>query len=269
AESVDIPIFLYNIPFFANEVTPQIAQKLASIPNVIGIKDSSGSMVNLMNLLDMTHKVNPNFKVLVGAEEMFYPALLMGAEGCMTAMSGIMPEFMVGIYKAFKDGNYQLAHNLQFAILHIIREMKSVNFPQGFKEAMSVRGFKMGAPRMSYPPQTLAKFKSLRDDLGASMGNLLSKYFPGAPLRYEKEVSFMQKFSYPQRQIQVAESGLKKHDSCTVCGMCEGNTYRNAINKPISELAKQTSVDNGVQTILDENLREIIASVTKRILGEK
>ena len=60
AESVDIPIFVYNIPFFANEVTPQMVERLAYLPNIVGIKDSSGNMVNLMNLLEMTKKIKPD-----------------------------------------------------------------------------------------------------------------------------------------------------------------------------------------------------------------
>lgn len=129
AQSVDIPIFVYNIPFFANEITPQIVERLAYLPNIAGIKDSSGNMVNVMNLLEMTKKVKPDFKVLVGAEEIMLPALLMGARGCMTAIAGILPEFMVGIWNAYQAGNINLAYNLQFAILPLIREMKPFNFP--------------------------------------------------------------------------------------------------------------------------------------------
>jgi N-acetylneuraminate lyase/4-hydroxy-tetrahydrodipicolinate synthase len=116
AESVDIPIFLYNIPFFANEVTPAMVENLCNMKNVVGIKDSSGNMVNVMNLIEMTKKVDPDFKVLVGAEEIMLPALLMGGRGCMTATAGIFPEFMTGIWKSFCNGNINLARNLQFAI---------------------------------------------------------------------------------------------------------------------------------------------------------
>ena len=125
AESVDIPIFVYNIPFFANEVTPYMVERLAHLPNIVGIKDSSGNMINVMNLLEMTRKVKPDFKVLVGVEEIMLPALLMGARGCMTATAGIMPEFMVGIWNAFNNGNLNTAYNLQFAILPLIREMQT------------------------------------------------------------------------------------------------------------------------------------------------
>jgi len=133
AENVNIPIFLYNIPFFANEVTPQMAESLCNMPNVVGIKESSGNMVNVMNLLEMTRKVDPDFRVLVGAEEIMLPALMMGGKGCMTATAGIMPEFMVNIFKNFQNQNIQHAYNLQFAVLPLIREMKSVISPKGLR----------------------------------------------------------------------------------------------------------------------------------------
>ncbi|MCL4386090.1 MAG: dihydrodipicolinate synthase family protein, partial [Cyanobacteria bacterium] len=178
AESVDIPIFLYNIPFFANEVTPAMAERLCSLPNVVGIKESSGNMDLVMNILEMTRKINPNFRVMLGAEEIFLPSLMMGAQGCMTATTGVLPEFMVGIYKAFLDGNINFAYNLQMAILPIIREMKSVNFPQGFKEAQSLRGIDMGIPKMNYPPAALAKIADLKERLKLIMGSVLKTYFP-------------------------------------------------------------------------------------------
>ena len=56
AESVEIPIFLYNIPFFANEVTPFMVENLCNMKNVVGVKDSSGNMVNVINLIEMTKK---------------------------------------------------------------------------------------------------------------------------------------------------------------------------------------------------------------------
>ncbi len=227
AESVEIPIFLYNIPFFANEVTPDIAERLACMPNVVGIKDSSGNMVNVMNLIEMTRKVNPDFKVLVGAEEIMLPALLMGGRGCMTATTGILPEFMVGIWQNFKDKNIDLAQRLQFAILPLIREMKSVNFPQGFKEALSIRGIDMGPPKMNYPDKTLVQIKDLKTILELEMGDLLEKFFPGVSLEYKKESSStLTKYNYPNIASSSVKVIEKKYDDCSLCGICEGDIDR-------------------------------------------
>ncbi len=272
AESVDIPIFLYNIPFFANEITPAISERLCSMPNVVGIKDSSGNMVNVMNLIEMTRKVDPDFKVLVGAEEILLPALLMGGKGCMTATAGILPEFMVGMYKAFIDKNFNLAYNLQFAILPLIREMKSVNFPQGFKEALSLRGINMGPPKMNYPESALAKIADLKARLEMEMASILERYFPGMPLKYRQEdKTIAQKFSYPVSDSEK-NIGEKKYDDCLLCGMCDGDVKCkivpcDSINEESVE--KLNAIPNRtVDNIGEKQLENIIAETVKKVLNQ-
>ena len=259
AESVDIPIFLYNIPFFANEVTPVMVENMCNMKNVVGAKDSSGNMVNVINLIEMTKKVDPEFRVLVGAEEIMLPALMMGGRGCMTATAGIFPEFMTGIWKSYEDGNYQLARNLQFAILPLIREMKSVNFPQGFKEAMSLRGIDMGRPMMNYPPETLAKIADLKERLKIERTSLLYEYFPGMPLNYRASENITNKYNYPEA---CDNAGEKKFDDCTQCGMCDGTAECN--------LVKDTSTDNDTAAkpptgLSSKEIESIVNETVKRI----
>ena len=115
----------------------------------------------------------------------------------MTATAGILPEFMAGIYKAFIDKNINLAYNLQFAILPLIRDMKSVNFPQRFKEALSLRGINMGPSKMAYPDNALAKIADLKARLEIEMTSLVDRYFLGIPLKYrQKDKVIASKYSY-------------------------------------------------------------------------
>jgi len=260
AESVDIPIFLYNIPFFANEITPQITERLCSMPNVVGVKDSSGNMINIMNLIEMTRKVNSNFKVLVGVEEILLPALLVGGNGCMTATAGIFPEFMIGIWKAYNNKNLNLANSLQFAILPLIREMKSVNFPQGFKEAMSLRGINMGPPKMNYPDDALVKIADLKVRLEMEMVSLLDKYFPGIPLKYKQEdKAIVPKFTYPDTSNTTTDKIEKKFEDCIMCGMCEGDSKNTIGISPISNSPEYSD---------KENLNKLIENITRSILNQ-
>ena len=268
AESVDIPVFVYNIPFFANEVTPPMVERLSNIQNIVGIKDSSGNMVNVMNLLEMTRKVNPDFRVLVGAEEIYLPALLMGGKGCMAATAGIMPEFMVGIYRAWKDGNINLAYNLQFAILSLIMEMKSVNFPQGFKEALSIRGIDVGPPKMNYSPESMVKIADLRERLRIEMDSLIQSYFPQSQLKYS--LPFMApKYVYPEPSYSTKM--IKKYSDCTICGMCEGSRCVQSPNN-ISSKAYEVRNNNLYENpsslsidISDSQLSSIISEVIEKL----
>ena len=247
AESVDIPIFVYNIPLFANEVTPVIVEKLAEMPNIVGIKDSSGSMINIMNLLEMTKKIKPDFKVLVGVEEMMFPALLMGARGSMTDTAGILPEFLVGIWNAFNDGNLNRAYNLQFAILPIIREMKSFNFPQGFKEALFARGINPGPPKMNYSSESLTELFSLRERLRLEIDSLIENYFNSKVVYDEIKAN---KFIYPSFEVDFLE---KKYIDCIMCGMC---TQAKAINKNYSN-----------SIISRDKIEQIVADTVRKIVN--
>jgi len=222
ALSVDIPVFLYNIPFFANEITSEIAANLCSIPNIIGIKDSSGNMVNVMNLIDMTRKIKPDFKVLVGAEEIMYPALSSGANGCMTATAGILPEFMISIYKNYKDGNLRQSLKQQLAILELIRTMKSVNFPQGFKEALSLRGIDMGKPRMEFSPKLLSNLAHTKEKIELIMENLMKQYFPEIKLKYYDDISERQ-FSFKEIGYSAQYNQSLRSAECISCGKCESD----------------------------------------------
>ncbi len=272
AENVDISIFIYNIPFFANEVTPQMAEHLCSMPNVVGIKDSSGNMINVMNLIEMTRKVNPDFKVLVGAEEIMLAALLMGGNGCMAATAGIMPEFMTGIYKAFKNKNLNLAYNLQFAILPLIREMKSVNFPQGFKEAQSLRGIEMGPPKMNYSSASLAQISDLKTRLEIEMKNLIDNYFPEHNLIYkDEEIKTLAKMRYPSIAVNNPETKEKKFTDCVLCGMCESDNcdaiYKEGNDSFSNNQDKTTNLLKKANSNVDASqLEEIITNSVREIL---
>lgn len=191
ALSVDIPIFLYNIPFFANEISPEIVENLCNYPNIVGIKNSSGNMVNVMNLLEMTKKIKPDFKVLVGAEEILFPALAAGADGCMVATAGILPEFMNAIYKNFKSGNLERSLKFQLAILELIRVMKTINFPQGFKEALGIRGIKMGPPKMPFNEKLQKHLNQTKDKIEVIITQLLNTYFPGTALKYNNVMAVL------------------------------------------------------------------------------
>jgi dihydrodipicolinate synthase/N-acetylneuraminate lyase len=270
AEAVDIPVFLYNIPFFANEVTPAMVERLCSIPNVVGVKESSGNMVNVMNILEMTRKIKPDFKVMLGAEEIFLPSLLMGAKGCMTAICGVLPEFAVGIYKAFLDGNFSRAFNLQMAILPIIREMKTVNFPQGFKEAMSLRGIDMGRPKMNYPPAALEKIAALKERLKLEMTTLLSTYFPEADLKYDSAEKSAKNI-YPYLSPQNVD--VKKHAECSCCGMCGGDRCNDSSKNNVNTVSNTVGIikNNTLEPFAGKNLNgddleSLISSIVKNVI---
>jgi N-acetylneuraminate lyase/4-hydroxy-tetrahydrodipicolinate synthase len=161
-DAVDIPVILYNIPMFTQTLSYDLVKRLSRRNNVVGMKDSSGSMVDFLHFMDKIRLVGEDMHVLTGREETFFASLMMGGKGCMTVTSGILPEIMVDIYEAWKSGDYEAARDYQFSILLAIRAWFSLPFPMGFKAAMETRGFDMGPPKQPFSDAEQFKFKIMR-----------------------------------------------------------------------------------------------------------
>ena len=166
--AVDIPVILYNIPLFTQPLNYDLVRRLARKPNVVAIKDSSGSMVDFLHFMDGVRLEEGEMNFLTGREEMLLPCLTMGGKGCMTATAGILPEVMVKIYQCFLSGDYERAKELQFSILSVIRTMFTLPFPLGFKIAMGMRGFEMGPPKQPLSNKDEPQFNAIKLRLQAS-----------------------------------------------------------------------------------------------------
>jgi 4-hydroxy-tetrahydrodipicolinate synthase len=175
ADAVDIPVILYNIPLFTQPLSYEVVQHLAKRDNVVGMKDSGGSMVDLLHFIDEVRISGGDFNVLTGREETLFACLMVGGKGCMTATAGILPEIMIGIHEAWKDGDYERAKEMQFSILPAVRAMFSPPFPLGFKFAMEMRGFTMGPPKQPLSDSEHLKLKPMKVAIEKAMRPILEK----------------------------------------------------------------------------------------------
>jgi dihydrodipicolinate synthase/N-acetylneuraminate lyase len=173
SDAVDIGIILYNIPLFTQPIDYDVVKRLSRRENVVGMKDSSGSMVDFMHFIDKVKIAEGKVNFLTGREEAFLPALSMGGKGCMTATSGILPEIMVAIYDNFVAGDLERAMELQRVIPNIVRAMFAVQFPVGFKAALSMRGFEMGPPLQPLSDAEIYKFNTVKSRIRMVMAPAL------------------------------------------------------------------------------------------------
>jgi N-acetylneuraminate lyase/4-hydroxy-tetrahydrodipicolinate synthase len=173
ADGVNIPNILYNIPLFTQPLSYDVVKRLSRHKNIVGMKDSSGSMVDFMHFMDKIKIAGEDIHMLTGREETLFPCLMVGGKGCMTATSGILPEIMVDIYEAWKKGEYEEARQLQTSILLILRTMFALPFPLGFKLAMEMRGFKMGPPKQPLSDAERFKYRNLKTRIEKIMGGIL------------------------------------------------------------------------------------------------
>jgi len=162
AEAVRIPIFVYNIPHRTNiNVTPDLMVKLAKLPNIVGIKDSSRDFTQLCEYIE---KLGKGVTVICGTDAFMIPALFVGAKGAISAVSNVFPELLVDSYDAYKKGNYEKAMALQHKIT-AARRVLSKPAIAPLKEALKMRRFKAGTVKNPLRPMTEEETIKLRDSL--------------------------------------------------------------------------------------------------------
>ena len=174
-DAVDMPVILYNIPIFTQPLQYGVVKRLSQRKNVVGIKDSSGNMVDFLHFMDEVRLIGGDMNFMTGREETLFASLMMGAKGSITGIAAILPEYMVGIYNHWKKGNYESARQLQISILEAIRAMNSLPFPMGFKAALETRGFNMGPPRQPFSDMQKSRFNAVYPRIKKIMKPLLEK----------------------------------------------------------------------------------------------
>jgi dihydrodipicolinate synthase/N-acetylneuraminate lyase len=173
ADSVDIGLILYNIPLFTQPIDYDVVKRLSRRDNVVGMKDSSGSMVDFMHFMDKAKIAEAKINFMTGREEGLYAVLAMGAAGCMTGTSAIVPELMVAIYDNFMAGNLERSLELQRIVPNMVRTMFAVQFPIGFKAALEMRGFDMGPPWQPLSDAEIYRYNTVKSRIRMIMGPVL------------------------------------------------------------------------------------------------
>lgn len=143
-----IDVTLYNIPMFASPIDVPTIRRLLEFPRIVGIKDSSGDLAFVMRVIAVARAERPEFSVLSGWEAVLVPALIVGADGGTNASSGVVPELTRKLYDLTRGGRLDEAMRLQYKLLELFDTMLfSSDFPEGFKAAVALRGFNLGAGR--------------------------------------------------------------------------------------------------------------------------
>jgi len=150
ADASPIPVSIYNIP--ANTMVDMPAElviKLSQHPNIIGVKDSSG---NLAKLGEILQGARSGFQVLAGSAGFLYPALCLGAIGGVLALSNIAPQLCCDILYFFHQGRHTEAKELQLRLIAANAAVTARFGVAGLKAAMDMVGFYGGPPRSPLLP---------------------------------------------------------------------------------------------------------------------
>jgi len=160
AEKSKIPIIIYTVPKFTGlELPLQTIAAMATHPNVIGLKDSSG---NVSAISETLKACPPEFCVFQGHGSLLFSALLLGAKGGILALSNMAPAETVEIYKLFQAGDYEKAREMQFRLLPVNQKIVGGYGVPGIKCAVDMLGYAGGDPRPPLRPVNQEARDSIR-----------------------------------------------------------------------------------------------------------
>jgi len=169
AEATNLPVVLYNNPDRMRcGLSASLVERLSEIPNIVGVKESSGDMTLTAELIRRTR--DRDFKVIAGRDILILSTLVYGGAGAVASSANIVPELVVDIYNKFKSGDMKGALEAQYKLAPMRMAYNLASFPVVTKDYMRLLGFDVGEsilPNTRSNPENMKKLQALLNDLGA------------------------------------------------------------------------------------------------------
>jgi 4-hydroxy-2-oxoglutarate aldolase len=163
ADHSPLPILLYNMPANTGvDLSSGTVVGLSQHPNIVGIKDSSGNVVKLGEII---RAASSDFNVLAGSASFLYPALVLGAVGGIMALANIAPKECHHIFEYTQEGRHEQARQLQLKMISVNMAVTSRFGVPGLKVALDWLGYYGGPPRSPLVPLDEAQQATLRATL--------------------------------------------------------------------------------------------------------
>lgn len=168
------PVYLYNIPSLTKtQFAVETVVQAAELPNVYGLKDSSGDMVYFGEVVRAMES-RPDFAVLCGPEELLVESMALGGHGGIAGGSNLSPELYVSLYEAVLNHETERIQELQATVIHISRcvyhvRSEASSYLCGLKCALALLGYGrnvMAEPYDAYGPAETAHIRTALREIG-------------------------------------------------------------------------------------------------------
>jgi len=167
AESVDIPIIVYNVPGrTSSNIEARTMLRLAEVPNIVAVKEASG---NLGQIMDIIKDRPADFRVLSGDDAIALAIVAMGGDGLVSVVSNEAPRMMREIIDAGLAGDLVRARELQYRLLPLMNANFMESNPIPVKAALAMMGLMEEVYRLPLVPMGSAnreKFQKIVEELG-------------------------------------------------------------------------------------------------------
>ena len=146
AESIDIPIIIYNVPSRTGiNISPETCLELSKIDNIVAIKEASG---NISQVADIAHLCGNDLTIYSGNDDQVIPICSLGGVGVISVLSNIKPKLVHDMVLDFLNGNIEKSKNTQLSVLPLVHNLFSEVNPIPVKSALNLLGFDFGVPRL-------------------------------------------------------------------------------------------------------------------------
>ena len=168
ADKSPIPVILYNMPRNTGvEMNSALISELSKHQNIVGIKDSSGNIVQIAETIKHSAK---DFAVFAGSASFLYTSLMLGATGATMALANVLPDVCADLIELFEKGEHHKAQELQLSILDINAAVTSKFGIGGMKAACELLGYYGGPlrkPLRASSPEVVNQIKEMLQKIGA------------------------------------------------------------------------------------------------------
>ncbi|HYA42155.1 MAG TPA: 4-hydroxy-tetrahydrodipicolinate synthase [Syntrophobacteraceae bacterium] len=136
AKAVDIPIIVYNIPGrTGSNIEPETMARLARIDNVVGVKEASGSMKQITDIIAMCPG---DFIVVSGEDYLTFPLMCVGGKGVISVVSNAAPREMADLCGLFLEGRFEESRRLYYKLLPLLHIFFIETNPAPIKAALAM-----------------------------------------------------------------------------------------------------------------------------------
>lgn len=163
AETVDIPIVMYNVPGRTGiNMLPSTAAKLSKIKNIIGLKEASG---NITQISQIVRECVEEFDVLSGDDAMTFPILAVGGKGVISVAANIAPAAVAELVEAFNKGDINKSRKMHLKMLPLFEAMFYETNPIPVKTSMNLMGMISEEIRLPLCKMSEGNLKKLKTTL--------------------------------------------------------------------------------------------------------
>ena len=172
ADASPIPLMVYNMPGNSGiNLSSGLVVRLSAHPNIVGVKDSGGNIVQISEILAGSPE---DFSVFAGSGSYLFATTLLGGRGGTLAVANVAPDLCAELYALSRQGQIEKARRIQLSLLQLNACVTARHGIGGMKAAMDLAGFYGGSPRLPIQPAGEAAVREIRGEL-EKLG-LLGKY---------------------------------------------------------------------------------------------